>query len=208
MLNRSRILMLGLLAALGLGGLLAVVLASGLSGSPHVKIDGVIEPNEYQFHYLAEKDAFKMDLHWTIDEEFLYVGLVAPASGWVGFGLMPLDPEKVTMKGADIVIGYVKDGELFIRDDYADSESSHKADTDLGGTDDILEKAGKESGGQTIIEFKRKLYTKDAFDVPVPVRVEVFLAYSDADDLTTQHKGKGQGRFHKEINLTTGKAAE
>lgn len=173
----------------------------------YVKIDGDIFPGEYQYHCaVAKAPAFKADLYWSLDGEFIYVGLSTPAQGWVGWGLMPLDPETKVMEGSDIIIGYVAEGnKLSIRDDYADTPTSHKADTELGGKNDVAEAAGKEDANGTRIEFKRPLYTQDKYDVAVPVRTEVFLGYSDADDFTTAHKGKGEGRVHRELNLIVGK---
>ncbi len=207
--------------------LMLTVVGAFIGGTPAVsqypsKIDGEILVGEYQFRCTVDaskmdpKFTFKMDLYWTIDGEFIYVGLRAPAKGWVGWGLMPLDPEEKTMEGSDIIIGYVTEGnKLSIRDDFADTAVSHKADTELGGTNDVditkdpTVAAGKETveAGTTFttIEFKRKLYTQDPRDVAVPVRMEVFVGYSDADDFDTLHKGSGEGRAHRQLNLVTGR---
>lgn len=39
-------------------------------------------------------------LHWRVDEEFVYIGVAARATGWVGFGMA----DAGGMKGSDIVI--------------------------------------------------------------------------------------------------------
>lgn len=202
-----------------LGGVLAPFLGStpAVSQYPSV-IDGDILVGEYQYRCTVDASkrtpgaTFKMDVYWTIDREFIYVGLKAPAKGWVGWGLMPLVPTSANPKAgvADIVIGYVTDGnKLTIVDSFADGNFSHKPDTALGGKDDIAESAGREFVEKdttfTIIEFKRKLYTQDKYDVAVPVVMELYVAYSDADDLTTGHKGSGEGRAHRIINFVTGK---
>ncbi|MFN4218419.1 MAG: DOMON domain-containing protein [Candidatus Bipolaricaulia bacterium] len=187
------------------------------------KIDGQIAAGEYQYQCVVDISkvtagaTFKMSFSWTIDKEFIYVGMQAPATGWVGWGLMNGTPGKVIMQGSDLIIGYVKDGQVFIEDTYGDTIFSHKPDTaltykDKGGQEhfgvrDIVEAAGTEDTAGTTIEFKRKLYTGDFFDLPVPVRGEVYVAYSDVDDFGTVHKGKGEGRSHRLINLMTGESS-
>lgn len=189
-----------------LGTLLVVVM--GLFALPHEStptVDGQIGAEEYQFHFLDE--TMQMDMFWMVDQEegMIYVAVKVPAKGWVGWGLQPNDPHE-GKKGADIIIGYVKDGQLSLEDTFGTSPVEHKPDTELGGTGDILEKAGSESEAGTIIEFKRKLATDDQFDVAVPLdkKIEVFLAYSDADDFTTYH-GK-ETRMMVEVNFATGEA--
>lgn len=189
-------------------------------------IDGVIGGGEYQFHCAVDASkreaskripgaTFKMDFHWTIDGEFIYVGLRAPAKGWVAWGVMPPYPVSKTKLGVDAIIGYVTGAnKLHIMDAFGVPPYDMKPDTELGGTNDVdIAKdptlaAGRETveGGTTFttIEFKRKLNTLDLRDVAVPVRMEVILAYSDADDLTTPHKGSGFGRAHRELNFVTG----
>ncbi|MCS7197540.1 MAG: DOMON domain-containing protein [Candidatus Bipolaricaulota bacterium] len=213
------------LAVLAMLVLLGGVFAAFMGGTPAVSqyppvIDGDILVGEYQYRCTVDASkrtpgaTFKMDMYWTIDGEFIYVGLKAPTKGWVGWGLMPLVPTSANPKAgvADIVIGYVTEGnKLTIEDSYADGNFGHKPDTAFGGKNDIAKAAGREivEGGTTftIVEFQRKLYTQDRYDVAVPVRMEVYLAYSDADDLTTQHKGSGEGRAHRDINFVTGKVA-
>lgn len=232
MRNRSRMLSVGLLVVVvvvAVGGVLWATMLGGVTGVQLLpmqypsKIDGEILVGEYQYRCTVDASkrtagaTFKMDLYWTIDGEFIYVGLKAPTKGWVGWGLMPLVPTDATPKeNADIIIGYVKEGnKLFIDDAFGDTPFTHKPDTALGGKNDVdISKdptlaAGKETveAGVTFttIEFKRKLYTQDKYDVAVPVRMEVFVAYADADDFTTVHKGSGEGRAHRELNLVTGK---
>ncbi len=92
------------------------------------------------------------------------------------------------MQGADILIGYVKDGTLYMGDDFADSPAGHSADTDLGGQENILESAGSESEQGTVIEFARNLNTQDDFDKPIIAgTMTVQLAHSETDDFASYH---------------------
>ncbi len=185
---------------------LIVLLMGGLAvfltqASSEPTLDGQIGGNEYQFHYFDED--INMDVYWTVTDEDLYIAVKAPATGWVGVGFrpgVPAEEEEKVMEGVDFLLGYVQGGQAFARDDYGDSPFTHKADTELGGQDNIEAFAGSEDGGFTIFEFKRALNTKDEFDASIPVLGEVYLAYSNADDFTTIHTE----RTEVEINFATG----
>ncbi len=165
-------------------------------------VDGKIGADEYQNHYFDED--INMDVYWTVTDDDLFVGLKAPATGWVGFALHPpsSSEEEEGMKGMDILIGYVSGGQTFASDDFADEPYSHEADTELGGEDSIEAFAGSEEGGSTIIEFERLLNTRDKFDHDVPVLGEVALSYSNADDFTSMHTE----RTEVVLNFATGAA--
>ncbi len=179
-----------------------VGLLSTASGGPTVSVDGVIGPEEYQFHY-TDPD-IRMEVYWTITDQEIYIGLEAPARGWLGFGLYSGVPKAEGMKGADIYIAYVSAGEAFGGDHFADRPYGHRPDTALGGTSDIAELAGSEDADSTTIEFKRALNTLDKFDADVPVRGLVYLAYAEADDFTTFHKARAKAIF----NFATGRVVQ
>ncbi|MBI3659628.1 hypothetical protein HY230_04055 [Candidatus Acetothermia bacterium] len=147
-------------------------------------VDGKIGESEYQNHLRV--DGIQMDLYWSIQGDRIYVGLHAPGRGWVAIGF---DPEGPIMQGADIVIGYVKDGKLFLQDSYANVPTGHQADTELGGRDDILEKAGSQSADGTVLEFSRKLDTGDKFDKPIRdgKPMAILMAYAEDADFTSYH---------------------
>ncbi len=182
--------------------LLVGAVATLTFGSPaEPTVDGQIGASEYQFHYFDED--INMDVYWTVTDEDLYIAVKAPATGWVSVGFrpgVPTEEEEAKMEGVDFLIGYVQGGQAFARDDYGDTPFTHKADTELGGQDNIEAFAGSEANGTTIFEFKRALNTKDEFDAVIPVLGEVYLAYSNADDFTTIHTE----RTEVEINFATG----
>lgn len=223
MRNHTRMLSVGwLVVAVGVSGVLVATLLGGVTGAQlqpaQIKpptIDGKIAPGEYKFSY-TDPD-LKMEVHWTIDDEFIYIGLKAPTKGWVGIGWrpgIPLEEEEEGKKGVDQYMGFVKDGKLSMLDAFqakdkspptGDTELTGKIkDKDVKGKDDILEKAGSEDASGTTIEFKRKLNTQDIFDNSVPAQGEVYLAYGpdNADDFTTYHKDK---RKEVIVNFVTGK---
>lgn len=168
----------------------AVVLAFDLSLKQQAEqaqalvVDGRIGEKEYENH--LKPDDMQMDVYWTIRDDRIYIGLRAPSQGWLAIAVNPEGPQ---MKGGDIIIGYVKENQLFLQDSYAPEPTGHQADKELGGRDDILEKAGAEDQASTVIEFARKLDTGDQFDKPIR-QGELSLiqvAYTSEDDFTSYH---------------------
>ncbi len=187
------------LLSLALGGA-----AGALAQAQLPSLDGQITEDEYSHRYVAE--AIGMELHWTIADEYIYLGLRAPAQGWVAVGWSPTGAIK---EGADILIGYLRSGELFLQDYFANTSISHLNDVSLGGRDDLLEASGSEVTGpqpQTTIEFRRRLETGDKFDRPIAVGAQtVLLAYSPNDDFVTYH---GEKRTVVQIDFFAGGAQE
>lgn len=99
-------------------------------------------------------------LTWEYTEDVVSFTMSAPSSGWVAVGF---DASSAMLDG-DIIIGFVLDGELFISDQWGDGYTSHSADTELGGSYDILSAEGSESDGVTSISFTRPISTSDDYD--------------------------------------------
>jgi hypothetical protein len=127
-------------------------------------------------------------LRWqTQAGEKLAVELTGPTTGWVAVGFDP----SMMMLDANIIIGYVSGGETFIRDDWGWQTTSHRADTLLGGTHDVIIDGGQESEGSTQIRFTIPLDSGDPYDKPlVPGNTYPILMArgpDGADDFTTYH---------------------
>jgi hypothetical protein len=131
-------------------------------------------------------------LKWKVEGETLKVKVSAPTTGWVAAGF---DPSRM-MKGANNIIGYVQEGKAEIRDDFGNGLFSHKADTELGGKDDITNRGGKEENGTTEISFTIPLNSGDDKDKPLSAEktYKVILAAgaNDADNFTSKHKKIGK----------------
>lgn len=161
----------------------AIPMGSGQAASPPT-LDGTIAEGEYA--NVLHDEVTGMSLYWSIVGGKLYLGLKSPGHGWTAVGF---DPDGPMMKGADILMGFVKDGEVAVEDHYADGQVTHKHDDELGGTDDIEESAGSEDESGTALEFVRPLRTDDEYDKPIrPGEMFVMLAYADSDDWTSYHK--------------------
>lgn len=127
----------------------------------------------------------------SIQGEYLHVRMSADTTGWISIGF---DPTR-QMADANIIIGYVSDGKLFIADDYGTSRMGHHRDTSRGGTDDIVSASGTESDGGTTIDFSIPLDSGDSMDRPLALgkRYRILLAHGPkgADDFTTYHADRG-----------------
>ncbi|OPL19784.1 MAG: hypothetical protein AVO35_02070 [Candidatus Aegiribacteria sp. MLS_C] len=127
-------------------------------------------------------------LTWDFLEEDVTFTVSAPATGWVAVGF---DASSVMLDG-DMIIGYVENEEVFISDQWGDGYTSHSADSELGGTMDILSASGTETDGRTTISFTRPVATGDSFDHDLErgTSHSVMLAYGpeDSDGFTGRHR--------------------
>jgi hypothetical protein len=153
--------------------------------------DGIIKAREYRGSNIYGD----YKIHWLSDDLYVYIGIKAETSGFVSIAVQPGS----RMKDADMVFGFVKNGETTILDLFSTGNfGPHPPDTELGGTNDILEFAGSEQDGFTTIEFKRKLVTGDKYDNPLSKGVnKIIWAYGSTDELSQKHTSRGYG----EINL-------
>ena len=157
--------------------------------------DGVISEGEYARKISLSGGIF--EVFWKNDGEILYMAIKGETGGWVSIGFDP----SVWMRDADIVIGYVDDeGGVYARDAYSTGNyGPHPPDSDLGGTDDLLEYGGSEKDGFTVMEFKRKMDTGDEFDRALrsgeTVNIIWGISYSDDPERRHQRAGKGKVTF-------------
>ncbi len=147
-------------------------------------------------HEIKDK---KITFAWKVDGDKLAIKLAAETDGWVGIGFNP----SKDMKDANFILGYVKDGEAKIIDEFGDSESSHAPDDKLGGTTDVTLVGGTEAGGMTTVEFTIPLKSADKNDGTLNVSGDnvVLLAYGSGRD---SFKTKHTYRTTLKVNLGTG----
>jgi hypothetical protein len=117
----------------------------------------------------------------------------AKTPGFVAVGIQP----GTTMLDADIILGYVLNGQAQVFDMYSTGAfGPHPQDTELGGTDDVLSPAGTEDGQYTVIEFKRALYTGDKYDnALVKGANKIIWAYGPNKDKNLKHTARGYGQI-------------
>ena len=151
------------------------------------KADGSIKADEYTKAITYEG----LEIRWDSDGEYAYIALRAQTPGWISIAVQP----GTTMKDADIVLGFVKDGQAVVIDQFSTgSFGPHQPDTELGGSNDIVEFAGIEEDGYTTLEFKRALVTGDSYDHPLSAgENKIIWAYSSGDEVSLKHSKRGYG---------------
>ena len=148
---------------------------------PH--LDGQIVELEYRNGMIDAETG--MLVHWQNDDSVLYIGLVAPGTGWLSIGFGPEN----RMQGADIIIAAIDNGELVIEDHYGNAPTAHRKDD----VDHVIQAAGSEAEGQSILEFAIPLASGDDQDKALAhgSEVTIILAYHASNDrLTTRHTAR------------------
>jgi len=155
------------------------------------KPDGLVGMNEYSNSIVlhgARSQGYSggdLEVSWKIDSQYLYMALNGSTNGWISVGFEPSE----WMKDADIIMGSVVDGKPVVLDEYSTGNyGPHMNDTELGGTNDILEFGGMEKGGFEVVEFKRKLNTGDRFDKAFAPGQEISMIWALADSVDFQIK--------------------
>lgn len=139
----------------------------------------------------SSASAAGVNVQWKVDGNMISVQVSAATTGWIAVGF---DPSR-QMADANIIIGYVADGEVFLRDDFGTGNMRHGADVDNGGTDNLSDVAGTEADGATTISFTIPLDSGDALDKPlVPGSSYKFIVAhgpDGTDDFGTYHGSRG-----------------
>lgn len=89
--------------------------------------------------------------------------LSAPTSGWVAVGW----GHDGVIKGSEIIIGYVKDGQATILDVFGDAENHVKLVTDLGNDDIVSNKSGSLENGTTKLHFTLRMHAIGDYHDPL-----------------------------------------
>lgn len=151
--------------------------------------DGIIESGEY-----AKMRTFRnFEINWFSDDNHIYIGIKAKTTGWLALGIQP----GTMMKDADMVLGFVKDGKVTVVDQFSTGTyGPHRPDTELGGSNNIIEYGGREEASYTIIEFKRALSTGDRYDHQLFKGVnKIIWAIGAVDEFTLKHTARGYGEI-------------
>ena len=127
---------------------------------------------------------------WKFLSDEIEFTVTAPTTGWVAIGFNP----SRMMKDAHYILGYVENGQLVVRDDYGNGNTTHVSDDTLGGTQNVRAIRGTEDQGVTTIVFALPLDSGDQFDEVFTqgTSYKVLLAHGaeNADNFTAKHKGR------------------
>ncbi|XP_020615016.1 DBH-like monooxygenase protein 1 isoform X2 [Orbicella faveolata] len=131
---------------------------------------------EHSFFAALDEDQ-NVNLYWNVstEEKEIYFTVEAKTTGWVGFGI---SSGQGKMEGADIVIGWVKDGKTYFKDRHADGRVMPEVDSQQ----DYELISLKEEDGKTIMKIKRKFDTCDSEDNKIEAgTTKVIYAYHPDD---------------------------
>lgn len=136
--------------------------------------------------YRQEETTFKsvsvegMTFHWKFSKDFLNCRVMASTTGWVAIGFNTSDQ----LAGTNLIMGAVKNESVIIQDHFIIEPGKHLNILELGGSDSIVKKQGKESGGSTEISFSVPLSVNDKYHHNLTEGEVIYLlmAYSQEDD--------------------------
>ncbi len=140
-----------------------------------------------------------MTFSWTVGDGVLQVKITGKTKGWVAVGFNPVK----MMKGANFIMGYVKDGKVKVTDHIGNTERNHKADTKSGGKNNASNTGGSEKGGVTEISFTIPLDSKDTNDTridPAAMTTVLLAMGGGRDSFRSVHSFRAVHR----VNLSTG----
>lgn len=162
------------------------LLTLGFAATTAPKVDGKIDAKEYA--NVFKHAASGINVNYTILGDTIYIGLESPSKGWTGIGFNPSGDKK---DGADMYMFLFEAGKLMASDMVMlKATGAPKLDTAEGGKDSLLSSAGSSSDKGVVVEFNRKLDTKDKTDQPILVGKvnKVLLAVGEDPSLTKAHK--------------------
>jgi DOMON domain len=130
--------------------------------------------------------AGKFTFSYSIEGKNLKGSVSVKTSGWVAVGFNP----KNVMKDANIIIGTLVDGKPFLSDDFGDELFSHRPDTSIGGTYDILAGDFHLDNGIATMTFTIPLDSGDPKDTKLVPGQKVKLIFSTGKtfDIKKKHK--------------------
>ena len=149
--------------------------------------NGTVADNEYsQFQQIGPLQVFT-----RVEGDQVCMALRAQNNGYIALGIRP----DFKMQGADDIICAISGGTVSITDAYSTGAfGPHPLDTELGGSNNILDPSGSQSDGWVTFEFKRQLVTGDNRDKPLTIGDNpVIWSVGRSADTSIQHTNRGSG---------------
>ncbi len=163
-----------------------LLLSLSIAAEATPKIDGKIDAKEYANIFKHAPSG--INVNYTIVGDTIYFGIESPSTGWTGLGFNPSGDKK---DGADMYMFLFENSKLQADDMVMlKATGAPKLDSENGGKNSILTSAGSSSDKGMVVEFDRKLDTKDKTDQPILVGKvnKVLLAIGEDPSLTKAHK--------------------
>ncbi|MFK7926305.1 MAG: DOMON domain-containing protein [Bacteroidia bacterium] len=136
-----------------------------------------------------------MEVSWKYDAQRIWIEMSAPTDGWLAIGFN----ESQEITGNYLLMGRVRDGRAELVEYRTIAAGNYQSITQLGGSIQIADVEGEESGDTTSIKFSLPLEAVDRYrkDLTQGNEYVLLLAFSREDDF--QHHS--MMRTSIEINL-------
>jgi DOMON domain len=121
-----------------------------------------------------------MTFQWRFDKDHLQCKATAPTNGWVAIGFNTNDE----LSGTNLIMGAVTQAVITMDDRFIIKQGDHKSIIELGGSDALTHRYGKEENNTTSISFSIPLSVNDKFHHNLVEGKEyyVLMAFSQEDD--------------------------
>lgn len=161
--------------------ILIIILLFGISCLNSSKDEDITEVSNENGYKVIKND--NISFSYKIEENSINAKIKAYTNGWISAGFN----NEPVMDNANIIIGYVKNSELFISDEYG---SGHIHNTD--SSQNISTSSGTETSEYTEIEFSIPLDSGDSKDIKLEKNntYKLLLAYGESDDFTSIHTNR------------------
>ncbi|XP_035686300.1 DBH-like monooxygenase protein 1 isoform X1 [Branchiostoma floridae] len=135
-------------------------------------------------HQASLDEHGRFHLLWKFDSETITFEAHVQTTGYIGLGFSP----NGGMTGSDVIIGWVKDGQAFITDRFAEGYFEPRLDAHQ----DVELLSGYENGTHTVLRFRRKLRPCDtAEDREITEDTQrVIWSFNDLDPLENSLAGQ------------------
>jgi len=134
----------------------------------------------------TEEFAKDWSFSWVFKAESIEFTMSAPTTGWISLGFNPTK----RMKDADYILAYVKDGKVYISDEYGTGNTSHASDVSLGGKESAKAISFVEESRRTSITFSLPLNSGDRYDTVFVEgeKCKVLGAYGTSKNFSSRHR--------------------
>ncbi|CAH1265386.1 Hypp3173 [Branchiostoma lanceolatum] len=128
------------------------------SGGGEVPPSGLLVPSDSGdfTHQAALDESERFILLWKFDSDTITFEAQVQTTGFIGLGFSP----NGGMTGSDVIIGWVKDGQAYLTDRYAEGYFLPRLDA----SQDVELLSGYENGTHTVLRFRRRLSPCDTAD--------------------------------------------
>nr|XP_002129219.1 DBH-like monooxygenase protein 1 homolog [Ciona intestinalis] len=133
-----------------------------------------VSPTDNYEHFTVLDQAAKFKVYWKFNQTDITFEIHGNTVGWIGMGISP----NGAMTGADMVVGWVKNGIAVVTDRYGVGNTFPPKDPEQN----IELLYGTECDGWTVIKFRRQILACESNDRPITAdTIRLIYAYGTTD---------------------------